>query len=157
MLHFLWNIGLAVLWMSLQGQFNSGHFLVGFVIGYLILLAARPVLPESSYTRKVWQVSSLVLYVIGNILEANVQVAKRVLSPRLDLKPAVVAVPLRARTDLEVTLLANLITLIPGSVSVDISPDRSTLYVHVMSLDDPEEFKRSTRQDLERRVLEMLR
>ena len=73
--------------------------------------------------------------------------------------PGVIAVPLDAKTDAEITLLANLITLTPGSVSLDLSPDRSVLYVHVMYIDngDVEEARRRIKDDLERRVLEVLR
>ena len=157
MLYLLWNIALAVLWMSLVGDFSSGHFIVGFVIGYLVLLVCRPVLPQSSYSRKVWQITRLVAYLAWRIVLAHVEFAWRVLTPRLDIRPAMVAVPLRARTDAEITLLANLITLTPGTVSIDLSPDHSTLYVHVIDLRDPDEFKRSIRRGLERRVLEVLR
>lgn len=157
MLYLLWNIALAVLWMSLVGDFSSGHFIVGFVIGYLVLLVCRPVLPQSSYSRKVWQITRLVAYLAWRIVLANVEIAWRVLKPRLDIRPAMIAVPLRARTDAEITLLANLITLTPGTVSIDLSPDHSTLYVHVIDLRDPDEFKRSIRRGLERRVLEVLR
>lgn len=73
--------------------------------------------------------------------------------------PGVVAIPLDARTDLEITLLANLITLTPGSVALDLSEDRSVLYVHAMYIDggDVEAYRRSIKEGLERRVLELLR
>jgi multicomponent Na+:H+ antiporter subunit E len=73
--------------------------------------------------------------------------------------PGVVAVPLDARTDLEITLLANLITLTPGSVSLDLSEDKRVLYVHAMYIDggDVEAYRRSIKEGLERRVLELLR
>lgn len=157
MLHFLWNLGLAVLWMSLLGRFSPGNFFVGFVLGYLVLLLCRPALPKSSYTRKVWQVANLAVYLAWHILLANVQIAWRVLKPRLDVQPAMIAVPLRARTDTEITAVANLITLTPGTLTVDLSPDHSTLYVHALDLRDPVAFKRSIRNGLERRVLEVLR
>ena len=65
-----------------------------------------------------------------------VRVARDVLSPRLRVRPGVVAVPLDARTDLEITLFANLVSLTPGTLSLDVSPDRRTLYVHAMDLPD---------------------
>jgi multicomponent Na+:H+ antiporter subunit E len=68
-----------------------------------------------------------------------------------------VAIPLDARTDTEITLLANLITLTPGSVSLDVSSDRRFLYLHAMYIDDLEEFRRSIKDTLEHRVLEVLR
>ncbi len=73
--------------------------------------------------------------------------------------PGVVAIPLDARTDAEITMLANLITLTPGSVSLDLSDDRSVLYVHAMYIDggDVEAYRRSVKAGLERRVLELLR
>lgn len=73
--------------------------------------------------------------------------------------PGVVAIPLDARTDAEITLLANLITLTPGSVSLDLSDDKRFLYVHAMYIDggDVEAYRRSIKEGLERRVLELLR
>ena len=62
-----------------------------------------------------------------------------------------------AHTDAEITALANLITLTPGTLSVDVSPDRSALYVHVMDLGDRRRFTRAIKQGLERRVLEVMR
>jgi multicomponent Na+:H+ antiporter subunit E len=73
--------------------------------------------------------------------------------------PGVVGIPLDARTDLEITLLANLMTLTPGSVTLDLSEDRSVLYVHAMYIDggDVEAYRRSVKEGLERRVLELMR
>ncbi|MCC7423674.1 MAG: Na+/H+ antiporter subunit E [Planctomycetaceae bacterium] len=75
------------------------------------------------------------------------------------ITPGVIAIPLDVRTDAEITLLANLITLTPGSVSLDLSADRRTLYVHAMYIDggDVEAYRRSVKEGLERRVLELLR
>lgn len=81
------------------------------------------------------------------------------LAPASYVCPGVVAIPLDARTDVEITLLANLITLTPGSVSLDLSEDRRVLYVHAMYIDggDVEAYRRSIKEGLERRVLELLR
>jgi multicomponent Na+:H+ antiporter subunit E len=81
------------------------------------------------------------------------------LAPASYVCPGVVAIPLDARTDVEITLLANLITLTPGSVSLDLSEDRRVLYVHAMYIDggDVEAYRRSVKEGLERRVLELLR
>lgn len=81
------------------------------------------------------------------------------LAPASHVCPGVVAIPLDARTDVEIALLANLITLTPGSVSLDLSEDRRVLYVHAMYIDggDVEAYRRSVKEGLERRVLELLR
>jgi multicomponent Na+:H+ antiporter subunit E len=73
--------------------------------------------------------------------------------------PGVIGIPLDARTDAEIALLANLITLTPGSVTLDLSEDRRVLYIHAMYIDggDVEAYRRSVKEGLERRVLELLR
>jgi multicomponent Na+:H+ antiporter subunit E len=88
--------------------------------------------------------------------------AESIRAPRMPgsyVCPGVVAIPLDARTDAEITLLANLITLTPGSVSLDLSEDKRWLYVHAMYIDggDIDAYRRSVKEGLERRVLELLR
>jgi multicomponent Na+:H+ antiporter subunit E len=58
---------------------------------------------------------------------------------------------------MEILLVANLISLTPGTLSIDLSEDRSILYVHVMFLDDPARFRQSIKDGVERRVLEVMR
>ena len=72
-------------------------------------------------------------------------------------RPGIIAVPIEARTDLEITTLANLVSLTPGTLSLDVSGDRRTLYVHAMFVDDPESIHRDIKNGMERRVLEALR
>ena len=83
--------------------------------------------------------------------------ATDIVTPRHRARPGVVAVPLDARGDAEITLLANLVSLTPGSLSLDVSDDRCTLFVHVMFLDDPEATRREIKDGFERRVVELLR
>jgi multicomponent Na+:H+ antiporter subunit E len=75
------------------------------------------------------------------------------------MRPGVVAIPLDVQTDAEITLLANLITLTPGTLSLDVSTDRRVLYIHVMYIDndDVEAVRRKIKEGFERRVLEVLR
>jgi len=158
---FLWNILLALAWVGLNGEFTNGNFIVGFALGFLILFFARrgtdgkTVAP--SYGRKAWRVAGLLLFFIKKLIVANLRVAYDVLTPGYRMRPGILAVPLDAETDLEITLLANLITLTPGTLSLDVSDDRRTLYIHAMYADDPEAVKLSIKEGFERRILEVLR
>jgi len=67
-----------------------------------------------------------------------------------------VAVPLSVKSDLEIMVLTNLISLTPGTLSVDVSHCRSTLYIHAMDVDDPEDLRRDIKDGFERRVKEAL-
>ena len=96
------------------------------------------------------------LFVYELVLSAW-RVAVLVMSPKLDIKPGIFAYPLKVDRDFEITLLANLITLTPGTLSVDVSEDRRTLYVHALDCSDPEQFRRDIAEGFERRILEAFR
>jgi multicomponent Na+:H+ antiporter subunit E len=94
---------------------------------------------------------------IYELVVSSVQVAWDVATPRHRSRPGILEVPLDARTDLEITVLSNLICLTPGTLSLEVSANRSVLYVHFMFIDDPGKSRRMLKEALERRVLEALR
>ncbi len=153
----LLNLLLALTWAAMTAEFSLRNLLVGFGLGFLVLLAARRMLGDVGYFGKVRQAAGFVLFFLWELLLANFRVAYDVITPRLYMRPGVVAIPLDAKTDAEITLLANLITMTPGSLSLDVSDDRRVLYVHGMFVGDVEQFRRSIKDGLERRVLELLR
>jgi multicomponent Na+:H+ antiporter subunit E len=102
-------------------------------------------------------VISLFLLFIYELVLSAWRVAVMVLSPRMDLKPGIIAYPLKVDRDFEITILANLITLTPGTLSVDVSDDRRILYVHAMDASDPEATKRDIAEGFERKIMEAFR
>jgi multicomponent Na+:H+ antiporter subunit E len=151
------NIFLALVWAASTGSIDLPNLAVGFVFAYLVLWLARPALGETRYFRKLPQAFAFAAFFVWELILSNLRVAADVLSPRPRRRPGVVAVPLDATEDAEITLLANLVTLTPGTLSLDVSEDRRTLYVHGMFVDDPEVFRREIKEGFERRVLELLR
>jgi len=85
------------------------------------------------------------------LLVANFRVAGDVLRGH-QIEPAVVAIPLDVTSDGEILLLSMLINITPGSVTIDLSNDRRTLYVHVMHMKSPGETRREIKDGFERRV-----
>jgi multicomponent Na+:H+ antiporter subunit E len=154
---FVWNVFLAVCWACAAGEVALPNLLVGFVLGYFALGLAGSTAGQSSYHRKAGQVLRFAAFYLWELVLSNLRVAHDVLTPTFYMRPGVVAVPLEARTDVEITLLANLITLTPGSLSLALSEDRQTLYVHSMFIDDVERVRERIKTGLERRVLELLR
>jgi multicomponent Na+:H+ antiporter subunit E len=153
---FLLNLLLAVLWAALIGTIDLANLGVGFVLGYGVLWLLRP-LVGGRYHRKLPQAIGFALFFFKELVVSTVRVAWEVLTPATYRKPGIVAVPLDAETDLEITLLANVITLTPGTLSLEVSEDRSILYVHAMFVDDAEALRRDLKEGFERRVLELLR
>ena len=96
-------------------------------------------------------------FFLKELVIANLKLAAHVLAPFEGARPGIIGFRLEARSDLEITLLANFITLTPGSLSLALSPDRRTLYVHAMFTRDLERLRRDLREGFERRLLEILR
>ncbi|MCU0483522.1 MAG: Na+/H+ antiporter subunit E [Chloroflexi bacterium] len=154
---FMANLVLALGWVAMTGTFNVTGLVVGFVLAYGVLFAIRRVFGGSAYFGKVGRVAGFVLFYLRELVVANLRVAYDVVTPTHHMHPGIVAVPLEARTPGEITLLANLITMTPGTLSLDVSDDHTVLYVHGMFVDDPEAFVDEVRRGLERRVLEVMR
>ncbi len=147
------SILLALAWAALQGEFTLGNLVVGYVFGYVILalLAKGGVMP-SNFAGRVAHAVGLGIYFIWALVLANIRVALDVLRPRTAIQPAVVGIPLDITKDGEILLLSMLINITPGSVTIDLSDDRRTLYVHVMHMDDPEVTRSEIKEGFERRV-----
>ena len=158
MRHFLLNIGLSSAWAALMGSFDATTLATGFAIGYVVLWATQPALGPSAYVTGVGRAVAFVVFYLAELVWSSIQVAMDVCRPRLDMCPGVVGLPLRAHTDAEITVLANLISLTPGTLSLDLSPDRRVLYVHAMDLEEGADALRvDIRDRLESRVLTLLR
>lgn len=99
---------------------------------------------------------SLLLFVmfLWDLTASSVAVARAVLSPRDLSRPRLVTVPLNVTTDAQITLVANFISLTPGTLSVDVSADRKTLLVHdLLAGEDSAASRASVRDGIEARVL----
>ncbi|HWH24836.1 MAG TPA: Na+/H+ antiporter subunit E [Candidatus Limnocylindria bacterium] len=151
------NLLLAVVWGAMTGNFALGNLLVGFVIGFVALYASQRVFGPAPYLQRGSRVVAFIGFYVWELMMSNVRVAIDVVTPRHHARLGAVAVPLDARTDVEITVLANLLTMTPGSLTVDVSDDRRVLYVHAMFVGDPDAFRRRLKSSFERRVLEMFR
>jgi len=152
---FLLNILLAIAWVSLSGQFNSTSLIFGFGLGYGVLwLTVRG---KRGYFTKAPRVIGFLLFFTWELTKANLNVARIVLSPKPDLKPGVVAVPIDLPTDGAITLLVNLITLTPGTLGLDVSSDKKVIYVHAIDAHDAEGFRSYIKGGFEHRVKELFR
>jgi multicomponent Na+:H+ antiporter subunit E len=154
---FFLNIALALSWAALTGNFQPANLLTGFLLGYGALFVIRRALEPSDYFLKVWQVIGFILYFLWELLLANLRVAYDVLTPGFRMQPRVIGIPLEARTDAEIMALTYFINLTPGSVVLDISNDRSMMFVHVMYAADADAARREIKEGGERRILRLMR
>lgn len=149
----LGSLLLALAWAALQGEISLINLVVGYSVGYLILaLLAKGGVMRATLASRTVHAAELAVFFMGELLLANVRVALDVLRPRTTIRPAVVAIPLDVTSDGEILLLSMLINITPGSVTIDLSGDRRTLYVHVMHMTSADATRREIKDGFERRV-----
>ena len=155
---FLCNILISMLWALLTGKISIGNLLIGYFLGYFSLMLMNPSKGQkNSYFRKSYQFIHFTLFFTKELVVSSYRVAKDVTKPLPLMRPGVIGIPIDAETDLEITMLANIISLTPGTLSLEVSPDRKTLYIHAMYVTDPDDLRREIKDGLERRLLELLR
>lgn len=154
---FLSNVLLTILWVAITGEFNGVNIVFGFILGFATLYIVTSKGDNPKYFTVVPKLIAFIFFFLYELLKANLQVAYDVITPKFYMTPGIVRLPLEAKTDLEITSLANFITLTPGTLSLDVSDDRKVLYVHSMYIGDKEEFIKNIKNGFERRLLEILR
>jgi len=146
---------LALVWVALTADLSAGNLAFGVLLGWLVMHLSRPLGSDPLFPKvRPLAAAGLLGYLAWEILLANLKVVGAVLGPRSLLRPALVAIPLAVTSDGQIALLANLISLTPGTLSVDVSPDRRTLYVHAMSTAGADALREEIKRGFERRVLE---
>ena len=153
----LTNIILTFIWTLLTSDFHAYNFVVGFIISSVFLLATDRTDKTTRYLRYYLKAVSFLFFFISELIKANIEVAYEVITPKFTMKPGIVQVPLDLETDLEITLLANLITLTPGTLSLDVSKDKKVLYVHSMYINDRDEFIYGIKNGFESKIIALLR
>jgi len=165
---------LAAVWVGLTGVLSLPNLAVGIAIGWLVLIPALrrgpgvggqggPGAGPGAQAPRRWRLVRLHrlpgfgLFFLGQLVLSSLRIARDTIAPRPRLRPGILAVPLDAESDGEIAALATLVTLTPGTLALDLSDDRRTLYVHAAYLEDPEQAKREIKHGFERRILELTR
>lgn len=154
---FMLNLFFAAVFTLLLGSTSITAFLVGFVLGYGILWVSSPLYPDTRYFQKLPKTLNLTVFFLKELVMSSLRVAWDVITPGHINRPGIIGVPLTARTNLEIFLVANLVSLTPGTLSMDLSEDKKTLFVHVMFLEDIDKTRADIKNGLERRILEVMR
>jgi len=155
--NFVTNILLSFAWIALTGSFTFANFALGFFISFAILWLVHARKTEFRYFNTIGKIVKFFFAYLFEMIKSNLNVAFHVLNPVSKLKPGIVEVPLDAETNLEITLLANMVMLTPGTLSMDVSTDRKVLYVHSMNIKDKQAFIDEIKTRYEKPLLEILR
>lgn len=89
---------------------------------------------------------------LWEMMKANIQVSRAAFSPKVKLTPAILRIPLDLKSDNQILLLASLVTMTPGSITVDVSNDRKSLFAHLLFYSTPEAATLEIKNVLEGRI-----
>ncbi|MEM9032556.1 MAG: Na+/H+ antiporter subunit E [Pseudomonadota bacterium] len=149
------NLFLAALWAIFFGGFTWLTVLSGFVVGYAVLWLLQPLTGvQSTYFKRVWYWLKLMVMFLYELLASSLQVMWDIVTPKHRASPAIIDMPLDVKTDTGILLVTNLISLTPGTLSIDVSEDRKTLKIHAMFADEPEAVCRALKSGMERWVID---
>lgn len=152
----LLNFMIAFIWMFLHNDWTGPRFVIGFLLGIVVLLGMRRFWPRL-YLEKVWAIIKLILLLLRELIVSSFVVVKAVLRPKLDIRPAILKYTTELNSDWEVATLITMLCLTPGSVVLELSEDNRTLYIHAMDVDDPDKFRANIRDTFERAIQEVTR
>lgn len=128
------NLLIGVIWMFLQDDWSVLTFFSGYLFGLLVLYILRRYLPTKFYLVTLLAIVQLFLVFIYELFTSSILVIRQILRPSINITPGIFTLETELEGDLEVTLLALLLTLTPGSVVVEVSSDSKKFYIHAMDI-----------------------
>jgi multicomponent K+:H+ antiporter subunit E len=148
-----------VVWLLLNNTLDPAHVLLAAGLAVAVPLATARMQPDRVWIRR-WDVAlRLLLVVLWDIVVANVEVARRILGPERAIKPRFVWIRLELRHPYGVLALAGMITMTPGTISSELTPDRRHLLVHALHVEGGEagaaELVAAIKQRYERPLIEI--
>lgn len=146
---------LFVVWLLMNNTLEAGHIFLAAVLAFIIPLMVNNLQHPQPTIRKPFLALRYFLLVLMDIVIANMQVAVLILGPLKRMQPGFVAVPLDITQKLPITLLANTVSLTPGTVSCDVSEDHCWLYIHALNLVDEQELIDSIKTRYEKPLKEI--
>lgn len=155
----LLNLFIAFLWMTLmdEDELRFTTFFAGFLVGLGIIFFMHRFLGTQFYLRRVYSTIKLIFIFISELTQSSIIVLKQILSPRLKIKPGIFKYETVLKSDVEVTMLSLLLTLTPGSVVMEVSPEGNVLYIHAMDVEQSKDALLSQLGNFEKAIMEVTR
>ncbi len=153
--HPILTLALWIIWLLLNNTVAAGHVVLGLVLAIFIPWLTARFWPEKVCIKNPFTLLKFLGVVLWDILVANISVAKLILGKNDKLKPGFFSINLDINNPLGISLLANTISLTPGTVSCDLTPDRRQLLVHALHVEDIESTINDIKQRYEKPLMEV--
>lgn len=154
--HPILSLMVAVTWLLANNTLYVGHLILAVFLGIVLPRLTVHFWPDAPTLHRPGVALRLLAVFAYDIVVANFHVARLVLGPNGKLRPAFLEIPLDLDSDFAISLLASMITLTPGTVTVDYDPERSVIHVHALDTDDPDAMVKEIKQRYETPLKEAL-
>ncbi|OMF25823.1 Na+/H+ antiporter subunit E [Paenibacillus sp. FSL H8-0548] len=156
-LQILLNFIIAVVWMFLHNEWSFPRFTIGYVIGAAIMGLLSRIWPHDFYLKRAWAVIKLLILFTKELFVSSFVVMGLIIKPKLSIRPGIIALQTELKSDWEITVLSCLICLTPGTLTLDVSRDGRTLYIHAMDINDAELLSQQIKDSFEKAIMEVTR
>ncbi|MFP3917843.1 Na+/H+ antiporter subunit E [Lysinibacillus telephonicus] len=156
---FILNLFIALLWLLLADEPipQITTFFTGFVVGIGILYVMHRFFGTQFYLRRVTKIIYLILLFIKELISSSYSVMRYILTPKLEITPGIFTYKTSLKGEWEVTVLALLLTLTPGSVVMEVSEEGNLFYIHAMDIEQSKEEVIRSIGKFEKAILEVTR
>lgn len=153
--HPILSLVVLGVWLLLWDTLSPGTIALGCIVAVVSPIFARRFWPDSPKVQRIGPVFAYLGIFVRDILIANIGVAISVVLPNSRLQPTFLEIPLEIDHPFLITILANTISLTPGTVTTNVAGDRDHLLVHCLDCEDPEEEIRNIKERYEDRLQEI--
>lgn len=155
-LQILLNLILALVWMLLHDVWNTLTFAIGYVAGLIIIYALRRFFPTPFYGRKVIAAVKLLALFSVELVKSCIIVIGQIIRPQINIKPGIFKMETKLKSEWQMMMLANMITLTPGSVIMEVAPEEGVFYVHAMDVAEFQDAIVDTKNRFEEAIIEVM-
>lgn len=127
---------IAIAWCFLQGSISLGNLFLGGLLGMIVLTFSLAFNGMKASFTQLRAMFLLILFVLKELVLSSLRITWDILTPTAYARPRIVRIPIHDLNDIAITILANAISLTPGSLALEVSENRHSLYVHVMYAED---------------------
>ncbi|WP_010648572.1 Na+/H+ antiporter subunit E [Oceanobacillus massiliensis] len=135
---FLLNVFIAVLWtlISDEDELKFTTLVMGYLVGVVIVFLMHRFFGERFYLSRFFALIKMLFIFHVELFHSSVFVIKHILRPKIQIKPGIFKYETDLRGDWEITALALLLTLTPGSVVMEVTPEGDAFYIHAMDVEE---------------------
>ncbi|MEK5230364.1 Na+/H+ antiporter subunit E [Lysinibacillus sp. FSL K6-0232] len=158
-MQFILNLFIATLWLLLQDEVTPqfSTFLMGFIVGMAILYAMHRFYGTQFYLRRVFSIIKLLWLFNWELFLSSYSVLKQIMTPKLNITPGIFTYKTVLKGDWEITALAVLLTLTPGSVVMEVSEEGDVFYIHAMDIEESKDAVIRSIGKFEQAIMEVTR